>query len=75
MDFTKQYQNSEYAKGKVSNVLACLFMQAFGVGAFEEDDDDIYAVDHMSNYDAELTADRSSGLHGWTGPPKESARG
>ena len=50
-------------------------MQAFGVGAFEEDDDDIYAVDHMSNYDAELTADRSSGLHGWTGPPKESTRG
>ena len=50
-------------------------MQAFGVGAFEEDDGDIYAVDHMSNYDVELTADHSSGLHGWTGPPKESARG
>ena len=29
----------------------------------------------MSNYDVELTADRSSGLHGWTGPPKESATG
>lgn len=25
--------------------------QAFGVGAFEEDDDDIYARDDMTNYD------------------------
>lgn len=28
--------------------------QAFGVGAFEDEDDDIYAKDDMSNYDFEL---------------------
>ena len=49
--------------------------QAFGVGAFEEADDNIYAVDHMSNYDIELGADTTTGLHGWTGPPKENTRG
>ena len=43
--------------------------QAFGVGALEDDDDmDIYAMDHMSNYDTELPSlredvSRSSG-HG-----------
>jgi len=52
-----------------------LILKAFGVGAFEEDDDDIYTRDHMSNYDLELTADHSTGLHGWTGPPKENTRG
>ena len=50
-------------------------IQAFGVGAFEEADDSIYAVDHMSNYDIELGADTATGLHGWTGPPKENTRG
>lgn len=49
--------------------------QAFGVGAFEEADDNIYAIDHMSNYDTELGGDTSSGLHGWTGPQKENSRG
>lgn len=51
--------------------------QAFGVGAFEEDDDDIYARDTMSNYDfsmakepkdkrrpASLTTKRSSDFPG-----------
>jgi G patch domain-containing protein 1 len=28
--------------------------QAFGVGAFEADDDDIYATEDMSHYDFEL---------------------
>lgn len=59
--------------------LTCEFggfdLQAFGIGAFEEADDNIYAVDHMSNYDIELGADTNTGLHGWTGPPKENARG
>ena len=50
-------------------------LQAFGVGAFEEADDNIYGVDHMSNYDIELGGDTSTGLHGWTGPPKENTRG
>ena len=29
----------------------------------------------MSNYDIELGGDTSTGLHGWTGPPKENTRG
>lgn len=32
--------------------------QAFGVGAFENDDDDIYAKEDMSNYDFELTKEK-----------------
>ena len=32
-------------------------------------------MDHMSNYDTELSGDTSSGLHGWTGPQKENSRG
>jgi len=35
------------------NLLLC-FLQAFGVGALEEDDDDIYARDDMSQYDFAL---------------------
>lgn len=31
---------------------------AFGVGAFEREDDDIYAREDMSNYDFELTSER-----------------
>lgn len=32
--------------------------QAFGVGAFENDDDDIYAKEDMSNYDFELVKEK-----------------
>ncbi|KAJ8919813.1 hypothetical protein NQ315_006342 [Exocentrus adspersus] len=32
--------------------------QAFGVGAFEEEDDDIYAKEDMSKYDFELTKEK-----------------
>lgn len=34
--------------------------QAFGVGAFEDEDEDIYVKDNMSRYDFELTAESSS---------------
>ncbi|CAG9865456.1 unnamed protein product [Phyllotreta striolata] len=34
--------------------------QAFGVGAFEEDDDDIYVKEDMSNYDFELTKEKKT---------------
>ncbi|CAG9823556.1 unnamed protein product [Phaedon cochleariae] len=34
--------------------------QAFGVGAFEEDDDDIYMREDMSNYDHELIKEKCS---------------
>lgn len=33
--------------------------QAFGVGAFEDEDEDIYVKDDMSHYDFELTAEAS----------------
>lgn len=35
--------------------------QAFGVGAFEDDDEDIYSKDNMSKYDFELTSEAASG--------------
>ncbi|KAF5272733.1 hypothetical protein FQA39_LY07760 [Lamprigera yunnana] len=34
--------------------------QAFGVGAFEDDDEDIYSKDDMSRYDFELTSEKTN---------------
>ena len=34
--------------------------QAFGIGAYEEEDEDIYAKDDMTNYDFELRPERVS---------------
>ncbi|XP_078400828.1 G patch domain-containing protein 1 isoform X1 [Cetorhinus maximus] len=43
--------------------------QAFGVGALEEDDDDIYARDTLSQYDTVLREEEpDDGLYGWTAP-------
>ncbi|XP_069758060.1 G patch domain-containing protein 1 [Narcine bancroftii] len=43
--------------------------QAFGVGALEEDDDDIYARDSLSRYDSVLREEEpEDGLFGWTAP-------
>ncbi|XP_036391019.1 G patch domain-containing protein 1 [Megalops cyprinoides] len=43
--------------------------QAFGVGAMEEDDDDIYHRDSLSNYYTELGGEeKEDGLYGWTAP-------
>lgn len=33
--------------------------QAFGVGAFEEEDEDIYAQDNMANYDIDITISKA----------------
>ncbi|XP_029647833.2 LOW QUALITY PROTEIN: G patch domain-containing protein 1-like [Octopus sinensis] len=42
---------------------------AFGVGAMEEDDEDIYAADSLSKYDQSIGfADEEDNLHGWTAP-------
>jgi len=42
---------------------------AFGVGAFEEDDDDIYAVDTMDNYDVITGSSKEKNDDfGWTRP-------
>ncbi|KAK6294001.1 hypothetical protein J4Q44_G00348310 [Coregonus suidteri] len=43
--------------------------QGFGVGAMEDDDEDIYHRDTMSNYDAVLGGEEpGDGLYGWTAP-------
>ncbi|XP_067854309.1 G patch domain-containing protein 1 isoform X2 [Heptranchias perlo] len=52
--------------------------QAFGVGALEEDDDDIYARDTLSRYDTVLREEEpGDGLFGWTAPQqyKKEAKG
>ncbi|ELV10959.1 Low-density lipoprotein receptor-related protein 3 [Tupaia chinensis] len=43
--------------------------QAFGVGALEEEDDDIYALETLSKYDTVLKDEEpGDGLYGWTAP-------
>uniref|UniRef100_A0A8C5RQX5 G-patch domain containing 1 n=1 Tax=Laticauda laticaudata TaxID=8630 RepID=A0A8C5RQX5_LATLA len=43
--------------------------QAFGVGALEEEDEDIYAVESLSKYDSILKDEEpGDGLYGWTAP-------
>ncbi|KAI5088786.1 G patch domain-containing protein 1 [Silurus meridionalis] len=52
----------QHRKGGISG-------QAFGVGAMEEEDDDIYHKDAMSNYDDVLGGEEpGDGLYGWTAP-------
>ncbi|XP_046552577.1 LOW QUALITY PROTEIN: G patch domain-containing protein 1-like [Haliotis rubra] len=41
---------------------------AFGVGALEDDDEDIYATDHMSNYDMTMGSEEKDDKFGWTAP-------
>lgn len=38
----------------MTTLLILLLQQAFGVSVFEDDDDDIYGTDDMSNYDFSL---------------------
>ncbi|XP_058849602.1 G patch domain-containing protein 1 isoform X1 [Acipenser ruthenus] len=43
--------------------------QAFGVGALEEEDDDIYNTDSLSRYDTTLGEEEpGDGMYGWTAP-------
>ncbi|CAN2389385.1 G patch domain containing 1 [Pristimantis euphronides] len=43
--------------------------QAFGVGAMEDEDDDIYSIDPLSKYDTVLREEETGdGLFGWTAP-------
>ena len=43
--------------------------QAFGVGALEEDDDDIYSQETVAAYNASLATptDHTHSSYGWTG--------
>uniref|UniRef100_A0AAR2KQR7 G-patch domain-containing protein n=1 Tax=Pygocentrus nattereri TaxID=42514 RepID=A0AAR2KQR7_PYGNA len=49
--------------------------QGFGVGAMEEEDDDIYHRDALSNYDTILGGEEpGDGLYGWTAPQQYSRK-
>ncbi|XP_058639617.1 G patch domain-containing protein 1 isoform X2 [Onychostoma macrolepis] len=49
--------------------------QAFGVGAMENEDADIYHKDSMSNYDTVLGGEEpGDGLYGWTAPHQYSRK-
>ncbi|XP_061450252.1 G patch domain-containing protein 1 [Rhineura floridana] len=49
--------------------------QAFGVGALEEEDDDIYATESLSKYDTVLKDEEpGDGLYGWTAPKKYKSK-
>lgn len=53
---------------QIGSVFAHLSSQAFGIGAFEDDDDDIYDTDHLSNYNRVVdSAVPTDSLFGWTG--------
>lgn len=44
-------------------------LQAFGVGALEDEDEDVYHRDSMSRYDTVLKDEEpGDGLYGWTAP-------
>lgn len=47
------------------------WLQAFGVGAFENEDEDIYGIESMANYDTVLGDEPQAGERknfGWTAP-------
>ncbi|CAH2324209.1 G patch domain-containing 1 [Pelobates cultripes] len=48
--------------------------QAFGVGALEDEDDDIYGTETMSKYDTVIEEERGDGLFGWTAPKQYKNR-
>ncbi|XP_077419191.1 G patch domain-containing protein 1 isoform X2 [Vanacampus margaritifer] len=48
--------------------------QAFGVGALEDDDEDVYHRDAMSKYDTVLEDEPGDGLYGWTAPRGNSQK-
>ncbi|CAJ1049910.1 G patch domain-containing protein 1 isoform X1 [Xyrichtys novacula] len=50
--------------------------QAFGVGALEDDDEDVYHRDSMSRYDTVLGGEEpGDGLYGWTAPQQYKKKG
>ncbi|XP_061819750.2 G patch domain-containing protein 1 isoform X2 [Nerophis lumbriciformis] len=49
--------------------------QAFGVGALEDDDEDVYHKDSMSKYDVVLDGEEpGDGLYGWTAPERKARK-
>jgi len=49
---TERAQSKKFGNFSISG-------QAFGVGAFEEEDEDIYAQDNMANYDIDMTISKA----------------
>jgi G patch domain-containing protein 1 len=47
---------------------------AFGIGAFEEEDNDIYAVESVQKYDFTLGGEEKDPMHGWTAPKSKKSR-
>lgn len=45
--------------------------QAFGVGVFEDEDDDIYGHDALSNYDLTMADEETNHTYGWSGETKK----
>jgi len=45
--------------------------QAFGVGVFEEEDDNIYGHDALSSYDLSMDINEKETNYGWSGAPKK----
>ncbi|MBN3316574.1 GPTC1 protein, partial [Atractosteus spatula] len=48
--------------------------QAFGVGALEEEDDDIYHSDSLNCYDSVIREETGDGLFGWTAPQEYTGK-
>ena len=56
-------------------VLVVFLGQAFGVGALEDEDEDVYTADALSNYDQTMELDDSEQLFGWTAPGARRGKG
>ncbi|KAK4872910.1 hypothetical protein RN001_014939 [Aquatica leii] len=56
---TNLFQPTRLTVRERNNKKLSIAGQAFGVGAFEDDDEDIYVKDDMSKYDFELSAETS----------------
>ncbi|NXE99065.1 GPTC1 protein, partial [Menura novaehollandiae] len=65
------FGNLRHSKGRKLGITG----QAFGVGALEEEDDDIYATDTLSKYDTVLKDEEpGDGLYGWTAPKQYKSK-
>ncbi|XP_027870871.1 G patch domain-containing protein 1 isoform X2 [Xiphophorus couchianus] len=61
--------------GHLAGVHLTFDPQAFGVGALEDEDEDVYHRDSMSRYDTVLKDEEpGDGLYGWTAPQQYTRR-
>ena len=63
----ERYRMSGISLSQAGIFYLSLLFQGFGVGAFEEDDDDIYGVEDMSRYDMSMGGEQDD-TFGWTRP-------